>query len=149
MYILSYPCHDLRLKRRLQLRWHRLSWVQWLSSHATAPSQNPGTATTQPQSYPGGLPHTTQQTSDPLHHLLAQPSLKRLGLTPIITNYTDICISNMPTQTTSDQDIFTIRHGDPDCTICLAYADLCSGDTAYSTDWIRSSSRHTRSPQLD
>ena len=116
---------------------------------ATAPPQNPGTATTQPQSYPGGLPHTAQQTPDPLHHLLAQPSLKRLGLTPIITNYTDICISNMPTQTTSDQDIFTIRHGNPGYTICLAYADLCSGNTAYSTDWIRSSSRYTRSPQLD
>ena len=55
----------------------------------------------------------------------------------------------MPTQTTSDQDIFTIRHGDSVYTICIAYADLCSGDTAYSTDWIRSSSRYTRPPQLD
>ena len=115
---------------------------------ATAPCQNPGTATTQPQSYPGGLPHTAQQASDPLHHLLAQPSLKRLGLIPIITNYTDICISNMPTQTTSDQDVFTIRHGDPDYAICIAYTDISSVDTAHSTDWIRSSGRYTRSPQL-
>ena len=116
---------------------------------ATAPYQNPGTATTQPQSYPGGLPHTAQQTSDPLHHLLARPSLKRLGFAPIIANYTDICISNMPTQTTSDQDIFTIRHGDPAYTICLTDAHLCYGDTAYSTDWIRSSCRYTRPPQID
>ena len=48
---------------------------------ATAPPQNIGTATTIPQSYPGGLPRTYQQTSDPLQHLLAQPSLKRSGLT--------------------------------------------------------------------
>ena len=28
-----YACHDPHLKRRPQLRWRRLSWVQWLNTH--------------------------------------------------------------------------------------------------------------------
>ena len=51
------------------------------------PAQFSNPTVTFPQSHPGGLPYAGSRSNDPLHHLLAQPSLKRSEHSNIVQNY--------------------------------------------------------------